>query len=615
MSARILDSIALPEGVAGLDEVQMKRLCREIREELVDKVSKTGGHLASNLGAVELTVALHKVFRSPHDAIVWDVGHQCYVHKLLTGRKIDGIRTEGSVSGFPRPSESRHDIFIAGHASNSVSAALGIATAKALSGDDGSTIAVVGDGAFSGGMIYEAMNNAGRSGKRLIVVLNDNEMSISKNVGAMARYLAEIRSQEGYFKFKDNLEKGLLHIPAVGTSLRNGASHFKTVLKDSFYGSNYFEHFGFYYLGPVDGHDVVTLSRVLERAKQLQKPVLVHINTVKGKGYTPAENNPSLFHGVSPFDKATGKLLKKQKECFSDVFGRALAEYAGSDEKICAITAAMKDGTGLSPFAEQFPNRFFDVGIAEEHAMTFAAGLAAGGEKPVLAIYSTFLQRAVDQLIHDASIEPRHVVLGIDRAGIVGGDGETHQGVFDISILTAVPGVKIFSPCTFDELRRDLKSALDGEGVIAVRYPRGGEPEIPEGFVKEYDSFDLFSQPHSEALIVCYGRLFANAAKAAGTCGASVLKLDSVFPIPDGALDAAMGYDRVFFVEESVTNGSIAEHFGMALSQRGYKGDYHIRALSGFISHMTAERALERFGLDTGSISEFVKAGRCADDK
>jgi len=612
-SKRLLDSIELPRGVKKLDEAHLKLLCSELRKELVSKVSRTGGHLASNLGAVELTVALHKVFDSPHDEIVWDVGHQCYSHKLLTGRSIDGIRTEGKVSGFPKPSESEHDTFIAGHASNSISAALGIATAKALKGDNGTTIAVVGDGAFSGGMIYEALNNAGRSGLRLIVILNDNEMSISKNVGAMARYLTDIRSQESYFRFKDDLEKGLLSIPAVGKQLRDGASRLKTALKDSFYGSNFFEHFGFYYLGPVDGHDISMLCRVLERAKQLDVPVLVHVNTVKGKGYAPAERNPSMFHGVAPFDPVTGELLAEPEKSFSDVFGETLVELAENDGSICAITAAMKDGTGLLPFSIRYPKRFFDVGIAEEHAVTFAAGLAAGGEKPVLAIYSTFLQRAVDQLIHDASIEPRHVVLGIDRAGIVGGDGETHQGIFDVSLLTAIPGITIYSPCVFEELRRDIATALLGNGLMAVRYPRSGEPNIPERFLREYGDYDLFEKNGSDTLIVAYGRMFANAAEAADDCGASLLKLGRIWPIPKEAVALAAKYKKIYFFEESEKNGSIAEHFGIELFGDGYKGSYHIKALSGFIPHMSVESAMRKYGLDAESIAGTVNAGRCED--
>ncbi len=599
---RILDTIRLPEGVSELDDKQLKTLCGELRGEILEKVSRTGGHLASNMGAVELTVALHRVFSTPKDVIVWDVGHQCYSHKILTGRDITGIRTENGPSGFPKSAESVHDAFVAGHASTSVSAALGIAQAKKIIGETGSVIAVVGDGAFSGGMIYEAMNNAGRSGTKLIIVLNDNEMSISKNVGAMARYLARIRTRRSYFRFRDDVEKCLLAIPLVGKSLRNFTSAVKNMLKNHFYGSNYFEHFGFYYLGPVDGHDVSTLVRILERAKKLSCPVLVHINTIKGKGYLPAEKNPSKFHGIAPFDKETGELLEPPSESFSEAFGGILTGLAAKDGRICAITAAMKDGTGLGTFAAAYPKRFFDVGIAEEHAMTFAAGLATGGMKPVFAVYSTFLQRACDQIIHDASIEPKHVVLAVDRAGIVGGDGETHQGIFDISILTAVPGMTIFCPADYRELRFMLEAALNGEGVYAVRYPRDCEKAVPEKYRTDDADFTLFENPGADALIVCYGRLFAEAVSAAETGGFSLLKLNKVWPLDGAAVDAAMRYRNIFFFEEAVFPGGIAEHFGAALTEKGFHGGYHPQNVSGFIPQMSVASAIKKQGLDAQSM-------------
>ncbi|MBP6886714.1 MAG: 1-deoxy-D-xylulose-5-phosphate synthase [Oscillospiraceae bacterium] len=601
-NGRILDSIKLPEGISELDDDELKTLCGELRAEILDKVSRTGGHLASNMGAVELTVALHHVFSTPKDAIVWDVGHQCYSHKILTGRDITGIRTENGPSGFPKSAESAHDAFVAGHASTSVSAALGIAQAKKIKGEPGSVIAVVGDGAFSGGMIYEAMNNAGRSGTKLIVVLNDNEMSISKNVGAMARYLAKIRTRRSYFRFRDGLEKFLLAIPLVGRSLRNFASAAKNMLKNHLYGSNYFEHFGFYYLGPVDGHDVSMLARVFERAKKFSCPVLVHINTVKGKGYPPAEQNPSKFHGIAPFNKETGELLETPPVGFSEAFGGILTELAAKDDRICAITAAMPDGTGLSPFAARYPRRFFDVGIAEEHALTFAAGLAAGGMKPVFAVYSTFLQRACDQIIHDASIEQKHIVLAVDRAGIVGGDGETHQGVFDMAILTAVPGVTIYCPADYRELRSMLEAALEGTGVCAVRYPRDCEKTLPENYRGAGADYDLFENPDRDRLIVCYGRLFSEAVSAAEACGASILKLNKVWPLAASALEAAARYPHIFFFEEAVFPGSVAEHFGAALAERGFRGEYRPQNVRGFIPQMSAASALKKQGLDAASM-------------
>lgn len=603
---KILESIKLASDVKKLNSEQLKLLCKELRDEITDKVSETGGHLASNLGAIELTVALHYVFDSPNEPIIWDVGHQCYAHKILTGRDITGIRTENGLSGFPKSAESEHDIFVAGHASTSVSAALGIAQAKKISGDDNSVVAVVGDGAASGGMVFEAMNNAGRSGTNLVVVLNDNEMSISPNVGAMAKYLANIRSKEGYFRFKDNLEHTLVKIPLIGKGIFTVLRSVKTFFKDMFYSSNTFEHFGFTYIGPVDGHDIEMLIRTLHRAQSIKKPVLVHVNTVKGKGYLPAEENPSKFHGVAPFYKENGELKKASSDSFSHEFGKIICEFAEKDEKICAITAAMAEGTGLKEFSEKHPERFFDVGIAEEHAMTFAAGLAAGGMNPVFAVYSTFLQRAYDQVLHDASIEPKHVVLGIDRAGIVGGDGETHQGTFDIPILTSIPGTVIYCPADYDELRSSLKKAFDGNGVQAVRYPRDCERKVPEEFCAEYGDYNYFDK-NSDSLIITYGRLFAEAAAASKETGASVLKLGKVFPIENNIVEICKNYKNVYFFEESVKYGSIAEHLGAKLFENGFEGNYKIHCVSGFVPHMKVENAMKIHGLDRDSMINTVK--------
>ena len=606
MKKRLLESIKLPQGVKELNKDQLDELCLELREEIIDKVSVTGGHLASNLGTIELTVALHYVFDSPREPIVWDVGHQCYSHKLLTGRDITGIRTEGGLSGFPKPSESEHDAFVAGHASTSVSAALGIAEAKKIAGDESSVVAVVGDGAVSGGMIYEAINNAGRSKTNLVVVLNDNEMSISKNVGAMAKYLAQIRNKEGYFHFKDVTQRILLKIPLIGKGIFSTVKYCKTALKDFYYGSNTFEHFGFVYLGPVDGHDIQMLIRVLKRAQSLKCPVLVHINTVKGKGYHPAEMLPSKFHGIAPFNKESGETFEAHKKSFSDAFGEIICEMAEKDKKICAITAAMTDGTGLKNFAKKYPERFFDVGIAEEHALTFAAGLAAGGMKPVFAVYSTFLQRSFDQIIHDASINPLHVVLAIDRAGIVGGDGETHQGIFDVPMLTAIPGVTIYSPFNYAELDRVLKIAFAANGVQAVRYPRDSEKSVSPKYTADYHDFDFFENG-KDSLIVTYGRLFAEACSAAEETGASVLKLGKVFPIDAAAVEKAAVFKNVFFFEESVMNGSAAEHFGTALHTTSFCGKYIIKCVDGFVPHMNVSSAMKKYGLDCESMAAIIK--------
>ena len=606
MEHEILENIKTTGDIKKLNIDKLEMLCSELRDEIISKVSETGGHLASNLGAVELTVALHYVFDSPDEPIIWDVGHQCYSHKILTGRDITGIRTEGGLSGFPKSAESEHDLFVAGHASTSISAALGIAEAKKISNSNDSVVAVVGDGAFSGGMIFEAMNNAGRSKTNLVVVLNDNEMSISPNVGAMAKYLANIRSKEGYFRFKDNLEHMILKVPAIGKGIYSLLRRIKTFFKDMFYSSNTFEHFGFTYLGPVDGHDVEMLIRTLKRAKSIRRPVLVHINTLKGKGYGPAEKNPSKFHGVAPFHKENGELKKKSGDSFSNAFGKILCNLAENDDKICAITAAMTDGTGLRDFSEKFPDRFFDVGIAEEHAMTFAAGLAAGGMKPVFAVYSTFLQRTYDQILHDASIEPKHVVIGIDRAGIVGGDGETHQGIFDVPILTTIPGVTVYSPFNYSELEANIKNALSGKGVQAVRYPRGSEKNVPEKYNKAYGNYDYF-EGSSDCLLITYGRLFSEAAFAAEESGASVLKIGKIFPIEHELIEIAKKYKNILFFEESVEFGSIAEHFGNMLKKSGFNGKYEIHCVSGFVPHMSVESAMELHGLDCESMKNAVK--------
>ena len=604
--SNILDSIKQTSDIKKLNIEQLDLLCGEIRDEIIDKVSETGGHLASNLGAVELTVALHYVFDSPNEPLIWDVGHQCYAHKILTGRDITGIRTESGLSGFPKSAESEHDLFVAGHASTSISAALGIAESKKICGDENSVVAIVGDGASSGGMIFEAMNNAGRSKTNLIVVLNDNEMSISPNVGAMAKYLAKIRSKESYFRFKDNLEHTVLKIPFIGKGIFTVLRNIKTFFKDFFYSSNTFEHFGFTYLGPADGHDVGMLIRTFRRAQRIKKPVLVHINTIKGKGYKPAEEMPSKFHGVAPFYKENGELKKKAADSFSSAFGKSLCRLAEKDDKICAITAAMADGTGLKEFSERFENRFFDVGIAEEHAMTFAAGLAAGGMKPVFAVYSTFLQRAYDQVIHDASIEPKHVVIAVDRAGIVGGDGETHQGTFDVPILTSIPGITVYSPSDYRELDSVLEKAFSSDGVQVVRYPRDSEKIIPEKYKKEYGEYDFF-EGNSDTLIVCYGRLFDEAAFAAEETGATVLKLGKIFPIAEEAVKIALKYKNVFFFEESVEYGSIAEHFGKMLYKNGFCGNYNIKCVCGFVPHMKAENAMKLHGLDRESMKNAVR--------
>ena len=447
----LLNKIHSPDDLKELNLNQLNQLCREIRDKLIETVSQNGGHLASNLGVVELTVAIHKVFNTPEDALVWDVGHQCYVHKILTGRldQIDSIRTEGGLSGFPKRRESRYDSFNTGHSSTSISSAFGIANAKALQNQAGKVIAVIGDGALSGGLAYEGLNNAGRFKKNFIVILNDNNMSISRNVGSMARYLAGIRAKPAYLRTKHRIEKILLHIPCVGKIIRNFLQYSKSFLKNLLYKSTLFEDMGFMYYGPFDGHDLGKLIDILQVAKNFKKPVLIHVVTKKGKGYPFAEKDPKSFHGVSAFDIETGETPAGGKN-FSSVFGTLLCCMTEADPRICAITAAMISGTGLTEYSRIFRDHCFDVGIAEEHAVTFAGGLAAGGMLPVFAVYSSFLQRGYDQIIHDAALQNAKVTFAIDRAGIVGEDGETHQGLFDVAFLNTIPNITVFSPTYLD---------------------------------------------------------------------------------------------------------------------------------------------------------------------
>lgn len=472
----LLDEVNSPEDIKKLDIAQLERLSGEIREFLIEKVSRTGGHLASNLGVVELTLALHRVFNSPHDRIIWDVGHQSYVHKIITGRKnlFDSLRQIEGLSGFPKSRESEHDWFNTGHSSTSISAALGMARARDILKEKYSVIAVIGDGALTGGMSFEALNDAGRSPNNFIVVVNDNEMSISKNVGGMSRYLSKIRTQPIYYKAKEDVDFILNRIPAIGKSAARALARAKGTIKYIIMPGVIFEELGFKYLGPIDGHNIAELNKVLARARNLKGPVLIHVCTQKGKGYTFAEEKPQVFHSMSPFEIETGEVLQNNSSSYSDVFGSKLVSLAERDPHITAITAAMPLGTGLVEFSKRFPERFFDVGIAEQHAVTFAAGMAKSGLKPVVAIYSTFLQRSYDQIIHDIAFQNLHVVFAIDRAGLVGEDGETHQGLYDLSFLSHIPNMTIAAPCDYDEFEKLIEYAvLQHSGPIAVRYPRG----------------------------------------------------------------------------------------------------------------------------------------------
>lgn len=609
MEYKYLEKVNNPNDLKKLSFSQLQELSEEIRDFLVQTVSKTGGHLSSNLGTVELTIAMHKVFDCPKDQFVWDVGHQAYTHKILTGRRgtFSTIRQEGGLSGFPRESESEYDCFVSGHASTSISVACGLAYSKAIKGDDGYAVAVIGDGALTGGQSYEALNNAGRSDKKLIVIINDNEMSISKNVGALSRYLTEMRTKQGYFDLKDGVSGFLDKLPIIGKPIRNLISNTKKRVKDAIYNSNIFEGFGFVYLGPTDGHDISQMCRVFNRAKKLKRPVIVHVNTKKGKGYSFAERDPSAFHGVGKFNVETGD-VSASAESFTSVFGKKLTNLAENNPNICAITAAMKNSTGLEEFSEKFKDRFFDVGIAEEHAVTFSAAMAKNAMVPVCAIYSTFLQRGYDQILHDTCIENRHVIFAVDRAGIVGEDGVTHQGIFDVAFMSQMPNMTIFSPSDYDDLSLCLESAVfEVKGPVSVRYPRGSQPIISDKFKKPSNNWELFEKEGSDVLLISYGRQFSEVAKAAEQLGASAIKLVKVNPIDEDCFEATKKYKHIFFFEEGIRRGSVAEYFVSSLNQGGYKGTFFIRAIDDYVQHAPVASSLKKLGLDAESICKTVK--------
>jgi len=513
---KILDKIDSPEDLKSLEPEEIELLNEEIRDFLIDNVSRNGGHLASNLGVVELSVAIHRVFDSPKDHIIWDVGHQSYVHKLLTGRRaeFDTLRTPGGISGFVKRAESEHDCFGAGHSSTSISAALGFAEADHLNGSDAYTVAVVGDGAFTGGMIHEGLNNC-RKDLKLIIILNENEMSISKNIGQFAKNLSKLRMRPGYFKAKRFTGNVLKHVPFVGKHLFRFALRVKKAFKNMMYGSNYFEDMGLYYLGPIDGNDYESMEKILTEAKKLKESAVIHIKTVKGKGYDPAEESPDKYHGVAPNN------TKKKRKTLTDVFGECVCELAEGDERICAITAAMCDGTGLNSFKEKYPDRFFDVGIAEEHAVTFGAGLAASGMKPLVAIYSTFLQRSYDNVIHDVALQNLPVTLCIDRAGLNSRDGATHHGIFDVAFLSHIPNMTIYTPTTEESLSRLLREAIYSGTPSAIRYSNFEENErvVNELYSDKarkcgYAVCNYNPNEKLDGVIVTYGKIVGEALKA-----------------------------------------------------------------------------------------------------
>lgn len=598
MSLLLLSEDISAEKIKSMSSDEKKQLCAEIRSFLIETISKTGGHLASNLGTVELTVALHSVFDTPDDKIIFDVGHQCYTHKIITGRYKDfsSLRSRGGISGFPRSTESGHDAFIGGHSSISISAALGISKAMELDGRDGNVIAVIGDGALTGGEAFEGLNNVSKLSKNLIIVLNDNEMSISRSHGVVADYLTRLRNTRSYFDKKESVKEFLSH-SAIGNDIKKSISGTKDLIKFAFYQSNIFESLGLKYYGPVNGHDIDKLIEIFNIAKLTKEPCIVHIKTKKGKGYIPAEENSGAYHGVA---RKTQK--KRIIETYSDAMGAELIQLAEENSRVCAVTAAMKYATGLGLFSKKYPDRFFDVGIAEQHGMTFCCGLAAEGMIPVYAVYSTFLQRCYDQIIHDASIEPKHVVLCVDRAGLVGEDGETHNGTFDIPMLTTVPGITIYSPSDASGLRLCLRKAvLEDSGVTAVRYPRG---TVSDSGRTEYSDFE-YSGGNSETLVVSYGRISENIKNIENT---DSLVLTRIYPIPDEAVRIASGYKKLFFFEETEKSGGIGEKMLLALNENGFSGRFFLTAIDNrFVAASDVDQQIEECGLDRGSILKKIQ--------
>lgn len=592
-----------------INDEQAQDLCASLRGAILRTVSQTGGHLASSLGAVELTVAIHRVFDLALDRLVFDVGHQCYSHKLLTGRAdtFDTLRQLGGVAGYPKPTESVTDAFVAGHASNSVSVALGMARARTLQRCDYSVLALIGDGALTGGLAYEGLSNAGQSGEKMIVILNDNGMSITRNVGGMSRYLARQRLKPQYLNFKKGYQK-VLKSNFLGRKLYKFNHRVKTAVKDALLPCSMFENMGFTYLGPVDGHNVKLLTRLLRYAKEVEGPVLLHVKTVKGKGFTPAEKAPDKFHGVGPFDLATGESKHSAKLNYSAVFGQSLCALARGDGRVCAITAAMQSGTGLDAFAAEFPERFFDVGIAEGHGVSMAAGMAKQGAIPVFAVYSSFLQRGYDMLLHDVAISGLHVVFAVDRSGLVGEDGETHHGLFDVAYLTSVPGMTVLAPGCFQELREMLAWALEECGApVAIRYPRGGEGKYQGSF----DGQRTVCLKEGKGItLVTYGATTNAVLTAAEDLDADVFKLQAIAPADwSPILDSARKTGRVLVAEECTAQGSIGQQLAAQLALHGVKVDSLTlcNAGSGFVTHGSVEDLRRLCGLDAETIAKRAK--------
>ena len=612
MKKNLLD-YNFPQDLKGMSIEEMELLSYSIREFLIDKVSVNGGHLASNLGVVELTLALHKYFNSPKDKIIWDVGHQAYVHKILTGRagEFDTLRKLDGLSGFPKAKESEHDIYDTGHSSVSISAAAGLAVARDLKGEEGEVIAVIGDGSFTGGMAYEALNNIGDSHSKVIVILNDNGMSISPNTGSMSKYLGNIRTSKGYLRAKNFVKNKIGRLPSVGETVANGLAVFKNDLKYTLMGNGIlFEELGFTYFGPVDGHDLHELADAILKAKSLDEPVLIHVITKKGKGYINAENNPGKFHGIAPFDKQTGALLaKSDKKSFSSHFGDFMVEEGERDSRVVAITAAMCDATGLSKFEEKFPERLFDVGIAEEHAVSFAAGLAKGGMKPVVAIYSSFLQRSYDQIIQDVCMQNLPVVFALDRAGCVGADGETHHGIYDLSYLSSMPNMEVLTPKDANQLQSMLRYALNENRPIAIRYPRGNS-DYDKEITSTYDSKNIRFAKQGKIDIWAAGKMFNCGLKvkeilATRGIDAGLVDVTKVKPLDLSVLDENNMPETIITIEDNTVIGGFGHQLAAELSDKPVKV-INFAWPDEFIPQGSVDQLLDRYGLTPEKIAERI---------
>lgn len=631
----LLSKIHSPQNLKNLSQSEIIQLAQEIRKEIINVVGKNGGHLASNLGVVELTLALHRVFESPKDAIIWDVSHQCYTHKLLTDRYKDfqTLRKKDGISGFTNTQESVHDFFINGHSSTSISSALGLLTARELNNDSGKVIAVIGDGALTGGMAYEALSHAGQLCKNLIVVLNDNQMSIDHNTGAVSRYLSRLTMTGGYQTFRYKVDKLIDKIPYIGRPFEKFIFRFKRALKGLFLTNNLFVDLGFEYVGPLDGHNEALLEKVLKKVSHLHRPVVVHVITKKGRGYSPAENNPELFHGIGPFQISDGTVETFDTTSFTEAFSQIICQKAQENKDIVAITAAMAKGTGLTSFSIKYPERFFDVGIAEEHAVTFAGGLAKGGKIPVTCIYSTFMQRSVDQMIHDIALQKAHAVFMLDRAGAVPADGVTHQGIFDISLFRPIPDLEILSPVSQNDLKLCFDWAVDKGTCVVIRYPKLSCPtEFPQfsspvelgrgifmpctEFVIENVTEKQLEAHKNKVLVVLTGGMYPEAQKAVRSVlledgYADMYILRFIKPFDESYfIELAKKYYGVVLVEDGVKIGGICEYLKSILAENGILNTKLLGFDDKFFSHGTRDEILEAAGLSVNHIKRAIK--QCA---